>query len=168
MRPRYRRRPGQPGRKCLRHPNRPARWRGRPLGWRGEPYRHSMSSRGIKNSMKGYIRGISPAISSTFLGDRAGIDKIKKEDPEGYIMANDLAYEYLERNNWSRDDAVSNLEEERQRLGMEYKTTKDPEIAREMNVIKVAEMIAGWRSEDLVREWPEMRDDVMLQYEVSL
>ena len=118
--------------------------------------------------MKGYIRGISPAISSAFLGDRAGIDKIKKEDPEGYIMANDLAYEYLERNNWSRDDAVSNLEEERQRLGMEYKTTKDPEIAREMNVIKVAEMIAGWRSEDLVREWPEMRDDVMLQYEVSL
>lgn len=50
MRPRYRRRPGSPGRKCLRHPNRPARWRNRPPGWRGESHRHSMAARGIFSS----------------------------------------------------------------------------------------------------------------------
>ena len=128
-------------------------------GWYDEPQRHSLAARGIPTTMRsqGMIRAYKPLLSGR-------IKSLRTEEQDTLIILYDMAYEVMDRNNWSKGKALKDLDYDYGRLKLIYKETGDPDVRYQMEINEDVQALVGFTSPSELQDWPNIRDEKIEKY----
>jgi len=131
----------------------------KPIGWRNEPQRHSLAARGIPTSMRsqGMIRAYKPLLSGR-------IKSLRTEEQDTLIILYDMAYEVMDRNDWSKGRALKDLDDEYDRLKFIYKNSRDDDVRYQMEINEDVQALIGFTSPRELQDWPSIRDEKIGKY----
>lgn len=128
-------------------------------GWYDEPQRHSLAARGIPTTMRsqGMIRAYKPLLSGR-------IKSLRTEEQDTLIILYDMAYEVMDRNNWSKGKALKDLDYDYDQLKLMYKETGDPDIKYQMEINEDVQALVGFTSPRELQDWPDIREEKIGKY----
>lgn len=129
------------------------------VGWRNEPQRHSLAARGIPTTMRsqGMIRAYKPLLSGR-------IKSLRTEEQDTLIILYDMAYEVMDRNDWSKGKALKDLDHDYNRLKFVYKNSRDPDIKYQMDINENVQALIGFTSPRELQNWPDIREEKIEKY----
>lgn len=130
-------------------------------GWYNESNRHALASRGIPTTMRsqGMIRAYKPLLSGR-------IKSLRTEEQDTLIILYDMAYEVMDRNNWSKGKALKDLDYDYDRLKLVYQETRDPDIKYQMDINENVQSLVGFTSPKEIQNWPNIREEKIEKYEL--
>jgi len=131
----------------------------KPRGWRYESQRHSLAARGIPTTMRsqGMIRAYKPLLSGR-------IKSLRTEEQDTLTILYDMAYEVMDRNDWSKGKALKDLDYDYGRLKLIYEQTGDPDIKYQMEINENVQSLVGFTSPKEIQNWPNIRDEKIEKY----
>ncbi len=131
----------------------------KPAGWRNESQRHSLAARGIPTTMRsqGMVRAYKPLLTGR-------IKSLRTEEQDTLIILYDMAYEVMDRNNWSKGKALKDLDYDYGRLKLMYRETGDPDIKYQMEINEDVQALVGFTSPREIQNWPNIRDEKIGKY----